>query len=411
MKRLVWLGLVVIALFETAGGARGQALSNKVRVRYVRFFNKGNAFLYQGKFVPAIAHFKKAISLAPRLPGAWRQLGLAYEGMQQWGDAAKAYQKYLDLAGVGGRYSVKVMIRLNICRKKMGLPPKKFDIPGAAPGYLAVTSNVEGALVMVDNIQRGATSDKVERFKVVVGSHTVTVSSVGYLPYSTTVEIYPGQTVKVTANLKKDPNYRPVTPVKTVLVTGPGSKQTCLRFKADRGPITVVAAGRGRVEPDSTGAYRLEPGTWRLTVSAPGALPWHGKVDVFEGRCRVVHVHLGSLTQVRSYRKWAWGTLGAAGVLAAAGLVVGLLENKVFERVQDRDAATRAELDDLVKRGKTYKAISLGLYGAAGAALVGSVVLFAIGRHKGASRLEGFSIAPVSHGVGVTIGYRGEVSF
>ncbi len=409
MKRLVWLGMVVVLL--AASGAAAQTLSPRVRARYVRLFNKGNAFLYQGKFVPAVAHYRMAIRLAPRLPGAWRQLGLAYEGLTQYADAAKAYEKYLDLAGPGGRYSLKVLIRLNVCRKKLGLPPRKLDLPGAAPGFVEVTSNVPGALVMVDNIQRGATSAKPERFKVVMGAHTVTVSMAGYLPFSKTVEIYPSQVVKVEAVLKKDPNERPVRALVSRPVPQSSRKETCLRFQVNRGPIVVVAAGRGRLRPDAGGAYHLEPGQWVLTVTAPGALPWHGKVDVIEGRCRVLHVEFGLLGKKRTYGRWAWGTLAAAGALVTVGALFGFLENALSERIQDRNVSTREELDALARKERTYKAVSLGLYGAAGAAFIGSVILFAVRRHKSSSRLEGLSVTPAQHGVGLTVGYRGEVSF
>ena len=66
-------------------------------------------------------------------------------------------------------------------------------------GSLAITSVPAGAQVSVDNQYRGISPLTLNGFAA--GSHTVTLTSPGYQDWSTTVQVTPGATTQVNANL------------------------------------------------------------------------------------------------------------------------------------------------------------------------------------------------------------------
>ena len=57
----------------------------------------------------------------PKLAGAWRNLGLAYEGRKSWNKAIRAYEQYIKIAG-----STVLMISL--------APASRKEPWGFAPG-------------------------------------------------------------------------------------------------------------------------------------------------------------------------------------------------------------------------------------------------------------------------------------
>ncbi len=385
--------------------AAAQPLGPQVRQEYLRHYNKGNALLYQGKFSQAIAEYKHAIRLAPKLPGAWRQLGLAHEALKDYRSALEAYEKYLELAGPAGRYSAKVEIRANACRKQLGLPPKVYRETGTVTrGTLVVRSNVEGALVLVDGVQRTTTRRGGEPVQVLVGEHTVTVTKPGYLPKSRKVTIYPNMETRVDFHLARDPNYRqPPRPSRRRV-----RKRACLRLQADAPGARLWIAGRGFLGPGRDGSYTLPPGTYEVEITAPDRIAWRGRVVLPKGRCLMLQVTLGRTSRRRRWNTWAWASLGSAAAAALAGAVFGFLEDDAYERVRDRDVSTRQDLEDWRHRGETYRAVSLSLYGLAGAALVTSAVFFILKRHVTSEGETRAAVLPLT-GRGLLV--TGEVSF
>lgn len=71
-------------------------------------------------------------------------------------------------------------------------------------GNILVDSNPDGANIIIDGANKGFTTDTVP---VSTGTHDVVISKTGYLDYSTTVSVSPGEIVRVNANLMTDPNY------------------------------------------------------------------------------------------------------------------------------------------------------------------------------------------------------------
>jgi len=102
--------------------------------------------------------------------------------------------------------------------------------------------------------------------------------------------------------------------------------------------------------------------------------------------------------------------LATAAALAIVGGGFGFAEDHLFERVRDRDASTRRELDDLARRGKAYRAVSLTLYGAAGAALITSAVFFLL-HHRSESSERRLPLSLSVGRSGVSLSFTREVDF
>ena len=376
----------------------------------IQLTRRASALNNLGKYQQAVKLFRKAVGLFPKLAGAWRNLGLAHEGLEQWKRAIATYEKYLALAGTGGKYSLKVMERINECRKKLGQKPKIFSLLGK-PGKIVLKVNVPGAAIKLDGLLRG--SSPVDALPVNAGLHVVSVTKQGYLPFTRSLGVKAGQTVRVEVTLKKDPSYTPPRRVRAITH----------QRAADEAYLRVDSPAEGvQVRVDGEPLSRNEQGWWVapkprgeavVEVSAPGRHPWRARVRLLRGLKKTLRPLLPLESKKRTYRLWGWVSLGLAAVLAGTGGVFGALENKKYEQVRDRRADTRAELDDLREQGKRYGNVAIGLYAAAGAALVGSIVLFIYerrGEHP-AGRPLPLVVAPTERGSGLAVTYSGEVGF
>lgn len=91
-------GSALAAPAAPAGG--GPTVAQKKQA--ILLTRRASALNNLGKYAEAVRLFKRAVGLFPKLAGAWRNLGLAQEGLQKWKDAIVAYERYLSIAGTGG---------------------------------------------------------------------------------------------------------------------------------------------------------------------------------------------------------------------------------------------------------------------------------------------------------------------
>ncbi len=372
-------------------------------------FRKANPQLYLGNYAKAVALYKRALALMPRMAGAWRNLGLAYEGLHAWKKAIRAYRRYIKIAGSSGKYYLAAQKRINVCRGKLGLPPITFSMIGR-PGRLDITVNVDGALVSLDGVHRGSTPTRP--LPVNAGLHLVKVTKVGFLPWSRSVAVRSGQTVAVKVTLRKDPAYVPPRRVKGIKHRK-AKNEAYLTLKTRAQGARLFADGK-ELSKNAKGVFVLpRPAAHVLEVRAPGRLPWRARVSLLRGERKTLVPVLPLLRTKRAFARWAWVTLGVAGVVAGVGAVFSGLESRTYEAVRDRRADTRAELDDLVKKGKRYRNIALGLYAGAAAVLASSIVLFVLERRG--ERPEGrplpLVIGPAGRLGGLAVSVSGEVDF
>ncbi len=379
------------------------------QAKAIGLFRQANPQLYLGNYAKAIGLYKRALGLMPKLAGAWRNLGLAYEGQKAWNKAIVAYERYIQIAGSGGKYYFAVQKRINVCRGKLGLAPITFSMVGS-PGKLDLRVNVTGAAVSLDGVLRGSTPTKP--LPVNAGLHVVTVKKVGYLQWSGSVGVKSGQKVLLRVKLKKDPHYVAPRRVKGIrYVKAKNEAYITVRTAADG--VRLYADGV-QLQKNVGGVFVLvEPGSHVLEVRAPGRLTWRARVVLLRGEKKILQPVLPLMRTKKAFNRWGWVTLGVAGVIAGVGAIFSGLENATYEAVRDRRADTRAELNDLVTKGKLYRNVALGLYAGAAAAMVSSIVLFVYERRgeQPVGRPLPLVVGPAGRSGGLAISYSGEVDF
>ena len=99
------LGLA-LALAATLLGSNGFAAGEEedkneaaasTNVEAKKRFVEGNERYARGDYDGAVESFKAAIAADPKLPGPYRNLGLAYRALNRCADALPMYEKYLEL--------------------------------------------------------------------------------------------------------------------------------------------------------------------------------------------------------------------------------------------------------------------------------------------------------------------------
>lgn len=344
MAQSLRFGAAVLVVVSLAAGARAEkdddeekggtaAHSSEAKKK----FAEGNERYARGDYQGAIDAFKAAIAIDSRLPGPYRNLGLAYRAVDRCADALPMYEKYLELRPES-RFSDRVRREIDLCRAKLGqapLPPRPAPSstrggvgtahPAQAQSYLHVAANLIGgeatdeASVRIDGLMRGSTPLTIP---ITPGQHRVHLERPGFESADAVVEVPPGQRAEVELTMNKLP-------------------------EEPQQPEHVE-------RPEDT---------------APK----------------------------RSYRKAAWALLGVAGGLALMGAGFGIAESQLHRdaAVADRRTTERSRVDQLAAEGSNY---AVGAYvglAAGGVALATSVLLFILDPKRGASaEPQRFAVTP-----------------
>ena len=131
--RLARLAFALTALLAAGNGfAAGNEEEDKneaaaaTNVDAKKRFTEGNERYARGDYDGAVESFKAAIAADPKLPGPYRNLGLAYRALNRCNDAMPMYEKYLELKPES-RFTDRVRREIDLCRAKLGqtpLPPR-----------------------------------------------------------------------------------------------------------------------------------------------------------------------------------------------------------------------------------------------------------------------------------------------
>jgi tetratricopeptide repeat protein/PEGA domain-containing protein len=311
---------------ETAGASSGEA-----KKRFV----EGNERYSRGDYDGAIEAFKAAIAAEPKLPGPYRNLGLAYRALNRCAEAVPMYERYLELKPES-RFTDRVRREIDLCRAKLGQAPASGSSgptggrgqgtyhPPEAQAILHVAANLIGgeatdeATVKVDGLVRGATPLTIP---ITPGTHKVHLSRVGFESGSANVDVGPGERRDVELTLNK----LAVEPL-PALARSPSEH-----------PATVEEQARLGPRP--------------------------------------------------SYKKYGWILLGVAAGTAAVGAGFGIAESALH-----RDAVstpnsqiTRRQVEDKHDLGNTYGAIAYTGLAVGGAALLAAAIVFLVDPSRGES--------------------------
>ncbi len=190
---------------KPAAGAEASAARKK--------FAEGNERYARGDYEGAVEAFKAAIAADPKLPGPYRNLGLAYRAQNRCTDALPNYEKYLQLKPES-RFTDRVRREIDLCRSKLGMEPlphaaaQQNGTPHApeAQSFLHVAANLIGgeaedeASVRVDGMMRGRTPSTIP---VIPGVHKVHLEHPGFESADAVVEVAPGERREVELTMNK----------------------------------------------------------------------------------------------------------------------------------------------------------------------------------------------------------------
>jgi tetratricopeptide (TPR) repeat protein len=301
-------------------------------------FAEGNERYARGDYDGAVESFKAAIAADPKLPGPYRNLGLAYRALSRCNDALPMYEKYLELKPES-RFTERVRREIDFCRAKLGqtpLPPRPetHTVTGTphapeAQSILHVAANLIGgeatdeATVKVDGLVRGATPLTIP---VTPGVHKVHLSRAGFETANSTVEIAPGERKDVELTMNKLPDEHPA------IVTVPEAQR-------DTGPKA-------------------------------------------------------------SWKKYGWILIGVAAATGAVGAGFGIAESQLHGQAvaADPSMTTRGDVNALRDKGSTYSAIAYTGLGVGGAALLAAAIVFIVDPSRGEvhDKQEYLTVAPTA---------------
>ena len=304
-------------------------------------FSEGNERYARGDYDGAIESFKAAIASDPRLPGPYRNLGLAYRALNRCSDALPMYEKYLEMKPES-RFTDRVRREIDLCRAKLGQSPLPqraepshtvSGTPHAAEqqAILHVAANLIGgeatdeATVKIDGLVRGATPLTIP---VTPGVHKVHLSRAGFETANATVEVGPGERrdVELTMN----------------------------RVAEEQRPLVAAS----------------EPAAQAPTGPRP------------------------------SYKKYGWILLGVAAAAGAVGAGFGIAESSLHrDAVAEAPMETdRGAVNNKRDTGASYSAIAYTGLGVGGAALLAAAIVFIVDPSKGETheRQDYLTVAPTA---------------
>jgi tetratricopeptide (TPR) repeat protein len=283
-------------------------------------FVDGNERYARGDYDGAVEAFKAAIAADPKLPGPYRNLGLAYRALNRCADALPMYEKYLELKPES-RFTDRVRREVDLCRAKLGqapLParPETHTTTGTphapeAQGILHVAANLIGgeatdeATVKIDGLVRGATPLTIP---VTPGTHKVHLSRGGFETATATVDVGPGERKDVELTMNKLADEHP--PIAAAVEPTPkdtGPKASYAKY----GWILVgVAAGAGAV---GAGFGIAESSLHRDAVAAAPAETMRSQVNA-------------KRDSASSYAAIAYTGIGVGGAALLAAAIVFLVD-------------------------------------------------------------------------------------
>ena len=322
-------------------------------------FAEGNERYARGEYEAAVESFRAAIAAEPKLPGPYRNLGLAYRALGRCTDALPAYEKYLALKPES-RFTERVKKEIELCRTKLGLvkqpqPPAQpaattpqptttttppatgnaqLGRPEIAQGILHVAANLIGgeatdeATVKVDGLVRGATPMTIP---VTAGVHKIDLARMGFESASATVEIGPGERRDVELTINKLAQAA-IVPI----VSPTGNSQSTVPVDEPTGPK-------------------------------------------------------------KSYAKLGWIVLGVAAVTGAVGAGFGIAESKLHRDAvaADPSMTSRGYVDDKRHTGQIYGDVAEAGLAVGGAALLaGAIILIADPSRGETHQAQKYVVAP-----------------
>jgi hypothetical protein len=355
-----------------------------------------------GKYDEARVHLQKARDMDPRLPGPYRFLAALGHVQGKWDECTTNAYKALELNPKSSE-APDTRKLYEECRRSAGRSPYAQDLGDSAA--VAVTANVPGAAVTINELGYGATP--LEPRPITPGELEVKIEKQGWKPRTVKVNAIAGVVTDIAVDLEPDPEAQAAMQVAPKEVPKIG----WLMFPTGQHTVSID----GKVTPPAE-RVELSPGTHTLEVQAPGKDPWRRRFRITVGqKTTVATPELVETAQRESMETRGYYVIGAGGALLLGGFVTALVSRDAAAEARDivrierarnpsdplagvAPIRTRADLEDARDRASRYGLYSnvsygLGLVGVG----VGAYFLYKGGRES--HDPPPFAMAPTRGGV------------
>lgn len=315
------------------------------------------------RYQEALALYATALEIAP-VPDLLWNIARCHEELGHLDEAVATFEQYR-AQDVSPADRTAATEKLALLSHRMAERDK---------GTLTLRTGRADALVTVDGRPMGGGTEVEARLDP--GTHSVRVEAPGLTPWEAQVALGKGERVERQVELRPSPPEPPAAGSVVVVCEAPGA---------------VVDLPDGGVARPGL-PIELPAGQVDLIVRAPGYASVRLKATVVTGRREALRVELATVASTQpppeapAAGPWRWVTLGTGlAVVAAAGVLHGLAAAD-YERISGAAAEdgitvgiTQAEAAAAQDAGDTKLIAAQSLYGAGGAVLATSVVLFILG--------------------------------
>jgi hypothetical protein len=325
---------------QTAEPAADEANREQAR----ELFRQGRELYQRGRHEQALEILTQAWELYP----SWavsNGLALCVEKLGRMDEALRLYQRSLAEGGdaIPADQRSQIEQRIGELRRELQL------------ARLAVLTTPAGAELVLDGAVLGSTPFEGD---VPAGEHRLGLRLAGHADAERTVTVTAGETRTVDVTL----TARVETPV------GPAGEPTRLAVNGDPAGAAVLIDGEPLGVLPVAGAV-VEPGEHLVRVEL-GERSWEDRVTTAEGRTTRLTVRLGG---GGVHQGWFWGVASAAVAAAAGAAGTG---GYAWSLHDEYVGASPSRQDEIRPTGETMLDVADALWGVAGAAAIGALVLF-----------------------------------
>lgn len=285
-----------------------------------RHFDLAVRLYDRGELSAAAAEFRRAWELARR-PGTLFNLAVTLQRLRRYPEAVTVFEQFIAEAPPRAR-------RL---RRRRRAAQSALAQLRPMLGSLRLEVEPSDASVSVDD--RPVSAER--EMTLTAGRVVVEVSREGYLTERRELVVGAGETRTESISLRRVPERVAVETAPTLV----------LRGAPDDAVLRVDGELRDGASPP------LQAGVHRISLEAPGYLPWSGRAEFSRGQRYVLEVQLARRLDVRStLPRWIVTVFAGAAAATAIGTGIGALETHAEF---SRRTQSSPDVNDLASRGST----------------------------------------------------------
>ena len=180
-----------------AGAATGEkSPSEAVVLEAKQRFDRGFELYDEGEYPLALIEFSRAYELVPNYRVLYN-IGQVCIQLGQYANARRALEDYREKGGE------------ELSRERREAIAKDLEMLGVRTAFLLITTNVEGAEVLVDDVTVGKTP-LAPALLVDAGVHRISLRHAGYQPRSARVTLAGGDEQTLALDLEPQPEEKPI---------------------------------------------------------------------------------------------------------------------------------------------------------------------------------------------------------